>query len=87
MKNLDPALLRSGRFDKKIYFDIPNVEERKMNVSIIFKNVALSKNISFKILAERTAGMSGADISNIANQAKILEIRSLGNKNKQIILF
>ena len=49
MKNLDPALLRSGRFDKKIYFDSPNLEERKQMFELYLKNVLLGNKVNFKI--------------------------------------
>ena len=64
---LDPALLRSGRFDKKVYFDPPNEEERKE----IFKLNLDEIEMDYQWLSERTAGLNGADIANICNLAKI----------------
>ena len=80
VKILDSALTRSGRFDKKIYFDLPNKNERIEMYKLYFKDMILPNNLSYEILSERTAGVSGADISNIANQSKINAIQ---NKNKQ----
>jgi len=79
VKTLDTALTRSGRFDKKVYFDLPNIDEREQMHKLYFKNMKLSKTNSYKTLAERTAGLSGADIANIANQSKINAIQ---NNNK-----
>jgi ATP-dependent metalloprotease FtsH len=81
VKFLDPALTRSGRFDKKVYFDLPNNEERKQLCELYLKNIILPKKISYDVMSERTAGLSGADIANIANQAKILAIQNNNEKN------
>ena len=82
---LDPALLRSGRFDKKVYFDPPNKEEREKLFKLYLKNLKLPPEISFENLAKRSAQLTGADISNIANQAKINAINR-GSVNKEINL-
>mgnify|MGYP006133177759 FL=1 len=81
VKFLDPALTRSGRFDKKVYFDLPNNDERKQLCELYLKNIILPKKISYDVMSERTAGLSGADIANIANQAKILAIQNNNEKN------
>jgi len=81
IKNLDPALTRSGRFDKKIYFDLPNNNERIEMYKLYLKNMILPEDISYKTLSERTAGVSGADIANIANQTKINAIQNNNEKN------
>jgi cell division protease FtsH len=75
VKYLDPALLRSGRFDKKIYFDPPNFSERKSMFEMYLEDIKLPAGLSYAILSERTAGMTGADIANIANQSKINAIQ------------
>jgi len=72
---LDPALLRSGRFDKKIYFDLPNFSERKEMFELYLTEIDLPRNLSHAVLSDRTAGMTGADIANITNQAKINAIQ------------
>jgi ATP-dependent metalloprotease FtsH len=80
MSTLDDALLRSGRFDKKVYFDLPNLNERKEMFKMYLNKIKLN-DIDFVDLSKRTAGISGADISNICNQAKILAIQ----ENKSIL--
>ena len=81
VKILDPALVRSGRFDKKVYFDLPNNNERKQLCELYLKDMKLPSNLSYSTLAERTAGLSGADIANIANQSKIQAIQNNNDKN------
>ena len=81
VKILDPALVRSGRFDKKVYFDLPNSNERKQLCELYLKDMKLPSNLSYSTLAERTAGLSGADIANIANQSKIQAIQNNNDKN------
>ena len=81
IKFLDPALTRSGRFDKKVFFDLPNNEEREKLCKLYFDNMKLPRDSSFSILSERTAGLSGADIANIANQSKINAIQNNNIKN------
>ena len=81
VKVLDPALVRSGRFDKKVYFDLPNNDERKQLCELYLKNMKLPRQINYTVLAERTAGLSGADIANIANQSKIQAIQNDNDKN------
>ncbi len=76
---LDPALLRSGRFDRKVKVTLPNKEERKDIAKIHFRNKRT--NFNYNKLAELTSGFSGADIENLANEAAILSIRD----NKTII--
>jgi len=71
VSKLDNALTRSGRFDKKIYFDLPNKEERHK----MFK-LYLDQNVDYDELAIRSMGLSGADIANVSNQAKINAINS-----------
>jgi ATP-dependent metalloprotease FtsH len=75
VNKLDPALIRSGRFDKKVYFDPPNFKERKDMYKLYLKDISLPLKLSYDILAERSTGLTGADISNICNQAKINAIQ------------
>ena len=82
---LDPALLRSGRFDKKVYFDPPNKNEREKLFELYLKDLKLPNDISYDTLAKRSAQLTGADIANIANQAKINAINR-GSINKEIII-
>lgn len=76
---LDPALLRSGRFDRKVKVTLPNAEERKDIAKIHFRNK--NANFSYTKLADLTSGFSGADLENLANEAAILSIRN----NKTVI--
>ena len=80
VKDLDPALMRSGRFDKKIFFDPPNKDER-VQLFNLYLNKKFTDEIDFKFLAELTSGLTGADIANVANQAKINAIQT---KHKKI---
>ncbi len=69
---LDPALLRPGRFDRKIVLDPPDVHDREAILKIHSKDKPLAENINFKEVAERTPGFSGADLANVANEAALL---------------
>ncbi len=72
---LDPALLRPGRFDRKIVLDPPDVHDREAILQIHSKGKPLGKDINFKEVAERTPGFSGADLANVANEAALLAAR------------
>jgi cell division protease FtsH len=72
---LDPALLRPGRFDRKIVLDPPDVHDREEILRIHSKDKPLAKDINFKEVAERTPGFSGADLANVANEAALLAAR------------
>ena len=82
VNELDSALLRSGRFDKKIYFDAPNKNER-IELFKLYFNEKMSENLNYGNLAELTSGLTGADIANIANQSKITAIRNDHSKIKE----
>ena len=72
---LDPALLRPGRFDRKIVLDPPDVHDREEILKIHSKEKPLAKDIDFKETAERTPGFTGADLANVANEAALLAAR------------
>ncbi len=72
---LDPALLRPGRFDRRVVLDPPDIRDRNEILEIHAKNKPLSKDVSLKKLAERTPGFSGADLMNLMNEAAILAAR------------
>ncbi|OGZ72408.1 MAG: cell division protein FtsH [Candidatus Staskawiczbacteria bacterium RIFCSPLOWO2_01_FULL_38_12b] len=72
---LDPALLRPGRFDRKIILDPPDVHDREEILKIHSKEKPLAPNINFKEISERTPGFSGADLANVANEAALLAAR------------
>ncbi len=72
---LDPALLRPGRFDRRVTMDLPDINDRKMILKIHLKGKPLSKNVDIQRLAERTPGFSGADLANLVNEGAILATR------------
>lgn len=78
---LDPALLRPGRFDRRVTLDLPDIKEREAILKIHSKNKKLEENIDLKNIAQRTPGFSGADLANLINEAAILTAR----KDKKII--
>ncbi|MBD3247718.1 ATP-dependent zinc metalloprotease FtsH, partial [Candidatus Falkowbacteria bacterium] len=78
---LDPALLRPGRFDRRVVIDIPDLKERESILKVHAKGKPLAKEIDLKRVAERTPGFSGADLANLLNEAAILAAR----KNKKEI--
>ena len=77
---LDPALLRPGRFDRRVVLDLPNIEDREAILAIHIKGKPLEQDINLREIAERTPGFSGADLANIANEAAILATQR--NKKK-----
>jgi cell division protease FtsH len=72
---LDPALLRPGRFDRKIVLDPPDVHDREEILKIHSRGKPLNGNINLKEVAERTPGFTGADLANVANEAALLAAR------------
>jgi len=77
---LDPALLRPGRFDRRIVLDLPDLKDREEILKIHARNKPLEEKVNLKEIAERTPGFSGADLANIVNEAAILSARR--NKKK-----
>ena len=78
---LDPALLRPGRFDRQVVLDRPDIRGRTAILRVHAKGKPLEKNISLETLAKQTPGFSGADLSNLLNEAAILGAR----RNKRSI--
>ena len=72
---LDPALLRAGRFDRKITVSLPDRQGREDIFKVHSRNKKISSDVDFHALAKRTVGFSGADIENIMNEAAILAVR------------
>ena len=68
---LDPALLRAGRFDRKVLVSAPTYEERMQIFNYYLKNKKLDQKVSIESLARRTSGLVGADIENIVNEATL----------------
>ncbi len=72
---LDPALLRPGRFDRRVVLDMPDLHGRLAILNIHAKGKPLSANVNLENLAKQTIGFSGADLSNLMNEAAILAAR------------
>ncbi|MBI1839003.1 MAG: ATP-dependent zinc metalloprotease FtsH [Candidatus Colwellbacteria bacterium] len=72
---LDAALLRPGRFDRRVLLDLPDVKEREEILKIHSRNKPLEKNVDLKNVAVRTPGFSGADLANLINEAAILAVK------------
>ncbi len=78
---LDPALLRPGRFDRRIELDLPDIKDREAILKVHAKGKPIEKNINLHRIAARTPGFSGAELFNLLNEAAILTAR----RNKKII--
>jgi len=78
---LDPALLRPGRFDRRIVLDLPDLKGREEILKIHTRHIPLAKDVDLKVIAERTPGFSGADLENLVNEAAILAAR----KDKKVV--
>ena len=78
---LDPALLRAGRFDRKITVSLPDKAGREAIFKVHARNKKVESDVDYAALAKRTVGFSGADIENIMNEAAILAVR----RNKEAI--
>jgi cell division protease FtsH len=78
---LDPALLRPGRFDRQVLVDKPDYEGRIEILKVHIKGYKLSKNVNLEDIAKMTAGLAGADLANIVNEAALLA----GRQNKKEI--
>jgi len=72
---LDPALLRPGRFDRRVILDLPDINDREDIIKIHSKKKPLDGDVNLRRIAERTPGFSGADLSNLINEAAILAAR------------
>lgn len=72
---LDKALMRAGRFDRQIYVDMPDLNERKEIFQVHLKPIKIAKDIDIDFLAKQTPGFSGADIANICNEAALIAAR------------
>ena len=78
---LDAALMRAGRFDRQIYVDMPDLNERKEIFQVHLKPLKLDKNMDVDFLSKQTPGFSGADIANLCNEAALIAAR----KNKKFV--
>lgn len=79
---LDPALLRPGRFDRKVVISLPDIKEREDILSIHSRGKPLADNVKLREVAERTPGFSGADLENVFNEAAILAAKK---EQKQVM--
>jgi len=79
---LDPALLRPGRFDKKVVLDTPDVKGREEILKIHARNKPIAEDVDIRVLAQRTTGFVGADLENLVNEAALLAARNGRDKIK-----
>jgi cell division protease FtsH len=78
---LDPALLRPGRFDRRIVIPVPGLNERKSILEIHVRDKKLAEDVDLEKIARGTPGMTGADLENLANEAALIAVR----KNKEAV--
>lgn len=78
---LDSALMRAGRFDRQIYVDMPDINERKAIFEVHLRPLKLDKDLDVDFLSKQTPGFSGADIANLCNEAALIAAR----KEKKIV--
>lgn len=72
---LDSALMRAGRFDRQIYLDLPDINERQEIFNVHTKNLKLAEGVKTDFLAKQTPGFSGADIANVCNESALIAAR------------
>jgi cell division protease FtsH len=80
---LDAALMRPGRFDRRVMIDMPNLVEREAILEVHARGKQLDKSINFKKIAQQTPGFSGADLESLVNEAAISTAKNNRNKVKQ----
>ena len=78
---LDPALLRPGRFDRRVNIPLPERKDREAILNVHFKDKPLDKSVDLKALSKKTTGMAGADLANLANESAIIAAR----RNRKVI--
>jgi cell division protease FtsH len=92
---LDPALLRPGRFDRRVILDMPDIKDREAILKVHSQGKPLAKNTDLSVIARKTPGFSGADLSNLMNEAAILtardnrqeiEMKDLNNATEKVLL-
>ena len=83
---LDPALLRPGRFDRRVTIDLPDREDRKAILEVHARKKPLQEDVNLEIIAQRTPGFSGADLYSLMNEAAILAARETRKKVGQFDL-
>jgi len=80
---LDPALLRPGRFDRRVLIDLPDIKEREAILNVHARKKSLGEDVDLHVIAQRTPGFSGADLANLMNEGAILAAREERNKVTQ----
>lgn len=83
---LDPALLRPGRFDRRVTIDLPDREDRKAILEVHARKKPLQEDVNLEVIAQRTPGFSGADLYSLMNEAAILAAREERKKVGQFDL-
>ncbi len=83
---LDPALLRPGRFDRRVMLDLPDRRDREEIMAVHAAKKPLGEDVNTKVIAERTSGFSGADLYSLMNEAAILTARENRKKISQFDL-
>ena len=80
---LDPALLRPGRFDRRVVLDLPDIAGREAILSVHTKGKPIDEDVNLEVIAKETPGFSGADLANLVNEAAILAAR----RSKKTVMF
>ncbi len=80
---LDPALLRPGRFDRRVMLDLPDINDREAILKINIQKKPLAEDVDLRVIAERTPGFSGADLASLMNEAAILAAKEDRKKVSQ----
>lgn len=78
---LDKALLRAGRFDRQIYVELPELNDRKEIFKVHLRNVKIDDSVDVDLLARQTPGFSGADIANVCNEAALIAARKIKKRS------
>jgi cell division protease FtsH len=81
---LDPALLRPGRFDRRVMLDLPDINDREAILKVHARKKPLAEGFTLRDVAERTPGFSGADLENLLNEAAILAVKRSKKKVEKI---
>ena len=80
---LDPALLRPGRFDRRVVLDLPDIAGREAILNVHTKGKPIDEDVNLEVIAKETPGFSGADLANLVNEAAILAAR----RSKKTVMF
>jgi len=83
---LDSALLRPGRFDRRVVIEKPDIKDREGILKVHAKNKPMAKKVSLKKIAERTPGFSGADLDNLLNESAIAAVRKGKTEISELII-